>query len=191
MPLDALGPQPGVDQILTAAADDHADMACGQEGLAPLQLGAHGMAAPHRQRVDVGVEQLAVKAFESVADRDHQIDGAGELGVEDRRPPPRHDVDADVGCGLSDLLHQGRHQQLDREIRHHQAELPLAARGVEVVGYEQPAHLVECLGQRRAQGLRPRRQLHPCAGAHQQRIAENIAQALERVARGRLRQADP
>jgi hypothetical protein len=80
------------------------------------------------------------------------------------------------------LLHQRRHQQFDGEIGHHQAELPLAACRVEVVGHEQSAHLVERLRQRRAQGLGPRRQLHAGAGAYQQRIAEDVAQALQRVA---------
>ncbi len=152
---------------------------------------ADGMAAPHRERVAVGIEPLAVKSLEGVADRDHEIDGAGEFGGEDRRPPPRHHVDPDVRRRLRDLLHQRRHQQLDREIRHHQAKLPLAARGVEIVGNEQRAHLIERLRQRRAQRLRPRRQLHAGAGAHQQRIADQVAQPLQRVARRRLRQPDP
>ena len=64
-------------------------------------------------------------------------------------------------------------------------------RGVESVGNEQRAHLIERLRQRRAQRLRPRRQLHPRAGAHQQRIADQVAQPLQRMAGGRLRQPDP
>jgi hypothetical protein len=38
--------------------------------------------------------------------------------------------------------------------------------------------------------LRPRRQFHPRADAHQERIADEIAQPLQRVAGGRLRQVD-
>ena len=132
-----------------------------------------------------------MKSLEGVADADHQIDGARELGGENRRPPPGHDVEPDVGSQPGDLLHQRRHQQFDREIGHHQPEMPLAARGVEIVRYEQPAHLIERLRQRSAQRLRPRRELHPRADAHQQRIAEHIAQPLQRMARGRLRQPDP
>ena len=69
--------------------------------------------------------------------------------------------------------------------------MPLAARGVEIIGEEQAAHLVERLRQRAAQRLRPRRQLHARADAHQQGIADQVAQPLQRVARRRLRQPDP
>jgi len=85
----------------------------------------------------------------------------------------------------------GGHQQFDRQIRHHQTKLPLAADGVEIVRYKQPAHLVERLRQRPAQALRSRRQLHPRAGANQQGIAERLAQPRQRVAGGGLRQPDP
>jgi hypothetical protein len=108
-----------------------------------------------------------------------------------RGSAPRHHVDPDAGGRGVELLHQRRHQQFDREVRHHQAKVPFAARGIEIVGYEQPAHLIERLRQRPAQRLRARRQLHPCADPHQQRIAEHIAQPLQRVARRRLRQPDP
>ena len=69
--------------------------------------------------------------------------------------------------------------------------MPLAARGVEIVRYEQGAHLVERLRQRAAQRQRARRQLHAGAVAHQQGIADQVAQPLQRVAGGRLRQPDP
>jgi hypothetical protein len=63
--------------------------------------------------------------------------------------------------------------------------------GVECIGDKQRAHLVERLRQRGAQPLRPRRQLHRAPGAHQQRVADQVAQPLQRVAGGRLRQPDP
>ena len=188
IPFDA---QPAVDQVLVLAADDDGDVARLQEDLAPGEFCADGMAAPHRERVAVGIEQLAVKSLEGVADRDHEIDGARELRAEDRRPPPRHDVEPDVRRGLRNLRHQRRHQELHREIRHHQAKLPLAAGGIEIVGNEQSAHLIERLRQRSTQSLRPRRQFHPRAGANQQGIAEHLAQPLQRMAGGRLRQPDP
>ena len=84
-----------------------------------------------------------------------------------------------------------RHQKFDREIGHHQAKTPLAAGGIEIVGNEKPAHLIKRLRQRPAQRLGARRQFHAGADPHQQRIAEHVAQPLQRVARGRLRQADP
>ena len=118
------------------------------------------MASLDRECIAVDVKPLPMKSREGVADRDHQIDGAGELRREDRRSPPRHHVDPHIRRGLRDLLHQRRHQKLDRQIRHHQAKLPLAPRGVERIGDEQGAHLIERLRQRRAQRLCPRRQLH-------------------------------
>ena len=69
--------------------------------------------------------------------------------------------------------------------------MPLAARGVEIVRHEQPADLIERLRQRPAQRLGPRRQLHARAVAHQQGIADQVAQPLQRMARRRLRQPDP
>ncbi len=149
------------------------------------------MAAPHRQRVAVGVEELAVESLEGVADRDHHVDAARELGVEDGRAPPWHHVDPHVRRRLRDLLHQRRHQEFDREVRHHQAELPVASGCVECIGLEQAADLIEHLGERPAQALCARRQLHAGAGPHQQGIAEQVAQSLQRVARSRLRQPDP
>ena len=106
---------------------------------------------------------------------------------------PRHGTISSrtFGASLRNLFHQRRYQQFHREIRHHQAKLPLAAHGIEIIGNEQAAHLVERLRQRPAQRLGPRRQLHPRAGANQQRIAEHLAQPLQRVAGGRLGQADP
>ena len=74
-------------------------------------------------------------------------------------------------------------QKLDRKIRHHQAEVSLASARVEFIRRKQPAHLIERLRERSAQGLRPRRQFHPRAGAHQKRIADHVAQPLQRVAR--------
>ena len=190
-PPHAFAEQPGVDQVGILAADHHGDVARLQECVAALQLRSHGMAAPYRERVAVGIEQLAMKSLEGVADADHQIDGTGEFGGEDRRPAPGHDFDPDAGRSFVEPLHQRRHQQFDREVRHHQAEMPFAARGIEIVGNEQPAHLVERLRQRPAQRLRARRQFHPRADAHQQRIVEHVAQPLQRMARGRLRQPDP
>jgi hypothetical protein len=189
--LDPFCVKPGVDQVLVLAADDHRDMPRREEDVTLLQLCRHRVAAPHRQRVAVGVEQLTVKTLESVADRDHQVDGAGKLRGKDRRSPPWHDVDPDVRCKPRDLLHQGRHQQFDREIRHHQAELPFALGGVESIGNKESAHLVERLRERRAQRQRPRRQLHPRAGSYQKRIADQLAQPLQGMAGGRLREPDP
>ena len=186
-PFDTLGPQPDVDQVLALAADHDRDVARVQKYVRPLQPRADGVAPPHRERVTVGVKPLPVKSGKGVADRDHHVDGAGEFGGEDRRPPPRHHVDPDVRRLLRDLLHQRRHQQFDRQIRHHQAKLALASRRVELVGDEQGAHLVERLRQRRAQRLRPRRQLHTRPGPHQQRVADQVAQPPQRVACGRLR----
>ena len=132
-----------------------------------------------------------MEALEGVADRDHEIDGACEFGGEDRRSPPGDDVDPDVGRSLRDLLHQRRHQQLHREIRHHQAKLAFAARRVECVRNEQAAHLLQRLRQRPAQRERPRGQFHSHAGAYQERIADHFAQPLQRMTCGRLRQSDP
>jgi hypothetical protein len=77
------------------------------------------------------------------------------------------------------------------KIGHHQTKAPLAAGGVEIVRDEKSAHLIERLRQRPAQRLRPRRQFHAGAGTDQQGVAQHLAQPLQRVARGRLRQADP
>ena len=54
------------------------------------------MPAPHCKRVAVGIEKLAVKPLEGVADADHEIDGACKLRVEDRRAAPRHHVDTEM-----------------------------------------------------------------------------------------------
>ena len=51
--------------------------------------------------------------------------------------------------------------------------------------------LVERLRQRPAQRLGPRRQFHARADTDQQGIAEHLAQPLQSVARGGLRQANP
>src|SRR5258708_27889243 len=71
-PFNALGPQPVVDQVRVLAADDHGDVPGVEEGLAPGKLGADGMTAPHRERVAVGIEQLAMKTLKRVADRDRK-----------------------------------------------------------------------------------------------------------------------
>jgi hypothetical protein len=127
-----------------------------------------------------------VKSPEGVADRDHEIDGAGKLRGEDRRPAPRHDVEPNVRRLRGNFLHQRGHQELHRKVRHHQTKMPLAAGGIEIVRDEKSAHLVERLHQRSAQGLGPRRQFHAGAGTDQQGVAEHLAQPLQRVARGRL-----
>ncbi len=126
-PFNALGPQPVVDQVRVLAADDHGDVPGVEEGIAPGKLGADGMTAPHRERVAVGIEQLAMKTLKRVADRDHHIDGARKLRGEDRRTTPGHNIEPDVRGQPHELLHQRRHQKLHREIRHHQSKLPLAA----------------------------------------------------------------
>jgi hypothetical protein len=63
-----------------------------------LQSGAGRVTAPNRERVAVGIEALAVKSLEGIADRDHEIDGARELGREDRRP--RHGTTSIVTLAL-------------------------------------------------------------------------------------------
>jgi len=158
---------------------------------APAELRPDGMAAPHRERVSIGVEELTVKSPEGVADRDHEIDGAGELRREDRGSAPWHDVEPNVRRLRGNFLHQRWHQKLHREVGHHQPKAPLAAGRIKIVGNEKSAHLVERLRQRPAQRLGPRRQFHARADANQQGIAEHLAQPLQGVARGRLRQADP
>ena len=106
---------------------------------------------------------------------------------------PRHGTTSirTFGAACAIFCMKRRHQEFDREIRHHQAELPVASGCVECIGLEQAADLIEHLGERPAQRLRARRQLHAGAGPHQQGIAEQVAQSLQRVARSRLRQPDP
>jgi hypothetical protein len=108
-----------------------------------------------------------MEALEGIADPDHDIDGAGEVGLKVRRSPPRRHLDPQMWRDPHDLFHQPRHQELDREVRHHQAELPVAAGGIEGVGQKQATNLVERLRQRRAQAERASRQLHARAVAHQ------------------------
>jgi hypothetical protein len=69
--------------------------------------------------------------------------------------------------------------------------VPVALAGIEDIRDEQSADLLQCLGKWTAQGLRARRQLHAGADADEQGIAENITEPAQRVARRRLRQADP
>ncbi|MEH2474899.1 hypothetical protein V1284_006343 [Nitrobacteraceae bacterium AZCC 2299] len=78
---------------------------------------------------------------------------ACELRRHDRRAAPGHDVEPDVRSQRGRLLHQRRDKELHREIGHHQAKVPLAARSIETVGNKQPAHLVERLRQGPAQRL--------------------------------------
>ena len=78
----------------------------GQKYVPLLQLGAGRMIATHGQRIAIGVEPLPVKSAERIADRDHEIDGAGELGGEDGRTAPRHHVDPDIRRVFRDLFHQ-------------------------------------------------------------------------------------
>jgi ketosteroid isomerase-like protein len=85
-------------------------------------------------------------------------------------------VEPQVRRQRGDLFHQRRHQQFDRQIGHHHAEMPLAPRGIEIVTDKKSAHLIERLRQWRAQRLSTWRQFHPGADPHQQRIAKNIAQ---------------
>jgi hypothetical protein len=132
-----------------------------------------------------------MKSLEGIADADHEIEHACELRRHDRRAAPGHDVEPDVRSQRRNSFHQRRDQQLHREIRHHQAKLALAADGIEIVRNEKPAHLIERLRQRPTQRLSARRQFHPRADADQQGIAENVAQPLQGMARGRLRQSDP
>src|SRR3954452_23324497 len=99
-----------VDQVLVLAADDDRNVPGFEEHIASAELCAKGMAAPHRQRVAVGVEKLAVKSPERVPDRDYEVDGACKLRTEDRGPSPRHDLEPDVRSDLRDALHQRRHQ---------------------------------------------------------------------------------
>ena len=167
-------------------------MAGGEERVALLQPRADGMAAPHRQRIAVGVELLPVKPLEGVADRDDEVDGAGELGGEDRRPPPRHHVDGDVRRRLRDLLHQRRHQQFDREIRHHQPKMPLAAarrRNHPATNSPRTWSSACASGPRSAWARGVSSMRAPVA--HQQGIAQQVAQPLQRMACRRLRQPDP
>src|SRR5258708_20325336 len=95
-----------------------------EESIAPAKLCCDGVTAPDRQRIVVGIEKLAVKALEGIADRDHEIDGARELRVEDRWPPPGDDVEPDVGREPRNLFHQRRHQGLYREAGHHPPQAP-------------------------------------------------------------------
>src|SRR6059058_5742546 len=116
-----------IDQVLVLAADNDRDVPGFKEHIAAAKLCANRMAAPHRQRVTVRVEKLAVKSPERVPDRDYEVDGARKLRTEDRGPSPRHDLEPDVRGNLRDALHQRRHQKLNGKIGHHQAKAPLAA----------------------------------------------------------------
>src|SRR5216683_6624600 len=103
-PLDALATQPAVDQVFVLAADDDGDVPRMEENVAPLQLRANGVAAAYRERVTVGIEKLAMKSLERIADRDHEIDRARKLRGEDRRTAPGHNVEPDVRRQGSNLL---------------------------------------------------------------------------------------
>ena len=68
--------------------------------------------------------------------------------------------------------------------------MSFASRRVKNVRRKKAAHLIERLGQRTAQPLRPRSQFHARADPNQQRVTQHLAEPLERVAGGRLREAD-
>jgi hypothetical protein len=74
------------------------------------QLSADGMAKPHRERIRIRVEKLAMKPLESIADPDHEIDGAGEFRLKVRRSPPRRHLDPQMWRDPHDLFHERRHQ---------------------------------------------------------------------------------
>jgi hypothetical protein len=46
-----------------------------QKNIAPGELSSNRVATAHRERIAVGVEQLAVKSLEGVSDADHEING--------------------------------------------------------------------------------------------------------------------
>src|ERR1700733_12910486 len=59
--LDPVGQEPVFDQVRVLAADDDGDMPRIQEDIAPPQPGSDRVTAPHRERIAVGIEKLAVK----------------------------------------------------------------------------------------------------------------------------------
>src|SRR2546423_15638007 len=109
-----------IDQVLVPAADNDRYVPGFEEHIAAAKLCANRMAAPHRQRVTVRIQKLAVKSPECVPDRDYEVDGACKLRTEDRGPSPRHDLKADVRSDPCHALHQRWHQKLNAEIGHHQ-----------------------------------------------------------------------
>src|SRR5262249_21222288 len=66
-----------------------------------------------------------------------------------------------------------------------------AGRWMESIGNEQASNLIERLPKRSSQRAGARSQFHAAARADQQGIADQVAKALQGVARGGLRQSNP
>ena len=191
-PLDVLAAQPDVDQILARAADHDGDMPRGEERVAFFQPVAGGMAAAHRERIAVGIEKLAVKTLEAVADRASRDRWCGRIPAV-MIAELRHGTTSMVTFGASFVtfsISGGINSSTARSgiIRRKCRSLRAASNSSRV---NRPRTWSSACASGPRKRLRPRRQLHPRAGAHQQGIADQVAQPLQRVARRRLRQADP
>ena len=99
------------------------------------------------------------------------------------------DFDADARRQTAKLLDQARHaNQLD-VVGHGNVEPLLAARRLEnFAGAQALFDLLQRRPDRPGQRLRPGRWLHGATDAHQQRIVEQYAQAIERITHRRLAQ---
>ncbi|MNP32153.1 hypothetical protein D3C76_1253190 [compost metagenome] len=88
---------------------------------------------------------------------------------------------------LGQLLQQAWHADQLHVVGNREGEALAAARRVEAFAdYQALFDLLECGAYRCFQGQGPRRRLHGAADAHQQRVAEQFAQAVQRIAHRRL-----
>ena len=127
------------------------------------QVGHHGGKVAHGQVGGLVVQQLARVAR---GQRHHAQRDAWRLAFED--------------------LHQWRYQHGTRRICHCQHEGGVGCRRVEIARRERLLQLRERGAHRRPERLRARRGLHALAAAHQQFVAQRIAQPAQGVAHGRL-----
>src|SRR5262249_21376310 len=146
------------------------------------------MPPPDHDRLSVGEQRTAIETEKGVERaRYAQVDRSQLFGFHRQGTLPRQHLESDVRGIAMDPLDEVWHDEVGEVIVHDHQEVAHARRRIERIGDQQASHACERVGERLLERERPRRRLHPGADAHEQRVAEQISEAFQRMAHRRLR----
>jgi hypothetical protein len=151
------------------------------------------MTTPHHHRRSVGTDPLASHA---VGQRQGDIDGeAHRAGAErafDVAAADLHRAQVDAMTGAGDAAHDGGQHQCLGRVAQADGELRFRRRGIEAAGAgDEAVQRLEALAQRSHQLARERRRHQRAALPGEERVAEHLAQARQRMADRRLAEVQP
>jgi hypothetical protein len=176
-------PEPGVDWVFHQPLTDNSHVVRVEECSQRFQPRCGRMSFARDRNLRVGEEGPAPESRNFIRGAGNkQINGACPFPFYRRGRLPGQNFQPDCRCGGMNSFDQSRHDEVGDVILHHQRKAAFAGYGFKRIRNQKSVDSLQRLGQWVAQTIGPRCQLHPRPNPHQQRISQQVPEAIQGVA---------